>query len=128
MFANTVLQDLPDDCQKLIKQSGIPVEKFEENFRILLRVLHFRTGVVSTLFHSSSYMIFDVSRFTGSLRIWMLQLTYNLLNPQDSNLEVCTRSFISSRNHFVAELVTDMAELKKMYKDIDEVGKGYGVN
>lgn len=35
---------------------------------------------------------------------------------------------ISSRNHFVAELVTDMAELKKMYKDIDEVGKGYGVN
>ncbi len=51
LFINyCLLKDFPEECQKLIKQSGIPREKLDEHFVILLNVLHFRTGKVSFMY------------------------------------------------------------------------------
>lgn len=87
------IDDFPEDCQKLIKQSGIPREKLEANFKILMNVLHFRTG-----------------------KIFKTPETVN--DPPRPILPKSTRLKKGE------ELITDAGEFKKLYKDMEELGKG----
>lgn len=89
----STIDDFPEDCQKLIKQSGIPREKLEANFKILMNVLHFRTG-----------------------KIFKTPETVN--DPPRPALPKSTRLKKGE------ELVTDAGEFKKLYKDMEELGKG----
>lgn len=89
----TSIDEFPEDCQKLIKQSGIPREKLEANFKILMNVLHFRTG-----------------------KIFKTPETVN--DPPRPALPKSTRL---KRGE---ELITDAGEFKKLYKDMEELGKG----
>eukprot|EP01111_Echinosteliopsis_oligospora_P006500 TRINITY_DN2066_c0_g1_i1.p1 TRINITY_DN2066_c0_g1~~TRINITY_DN2066_c0_g1_i1.p1 ORF type:complete len:689 (-),score=219.18 TRINITY_DN2066_c0_g1_i1:456-2522(-) len=45
-FVVSRIEELPEDCQKLVKQSGLPHDLLMSNFNILLNVLHFRTGKI----------------------------------------------------------------------------------
>eukprot|EP00026_Physarum_polycephalum_P001222 Phypoly_transcript_01223.p1 GENE.Phypoly_transcript_01223~~Phypoly_transcript_01223.p1 ORF type:complete len:568 (+),score=103.43 Phypoly_transcript_01223:1809-3512(+) len=89
----STIEDFPEECQKWIKQSGIPREKLEANFKILMNVLHFRSGKIFK--------------------------TPEMLN--DPPRPVLPKSTRIKRGE---ELVTDAIEFKKLYKDMEELGKG----
>ncbi|KAM9994924.1 hypothetical protein ACTFIY_001095 [Dictyostelium cf. discoideum] len=88
------LADFPEDCQKLIRISGIPEEKLIKNIQILAYVLHFRTG-----------------RF------------FKLVDepPREPRKKFVSERFNDGEK--LLEPV-EPALLKKMYKDSDQVGKG----
>lgn len=91
------IEDFPDECQKWIKQCGIPREKLEANFKILMNVLHFRSGKIFK--------------------------TPDMLN--DPPRPILPKSQRIKKGE---ELVTDAAEFKKLYRDMEELGKGgFGV-
>jgi len=88
------LEDFPEDCQKLIRISQIPEEKLRNNLAILTHVLHFRTG-----------------------RQFKLETDL----PKEPR-----KKFHSERFNDGETLVEhyEPAQLKKLYKDADQVGKG----
>ncbi|EGC29829.1 hypothetical protein DICPUDRAFT_158544 [Dictyostelium purpureum] len=88
------ITDFPDDCQKLIRISGIPEEKLIKNIQILAYVLHFRTG-----------------RF------------FKLVDepPREPRKKFVSERFNDGES--LVEHVEPQV-LKKMYKDSDQVGKG----
>ncbi|KAK5579766.1 hypothetical protein RB653_009452 [Dictyostelium firmibasis] len=88
------IADFPEDCQKLIRISGIPEEKLIKNIQILAYVLHFRTG-----------------RF------------FKLVDepPREPRKKFISERFNDGEK--LLEPV-EPALLKKMYKDSDQVGKG----
>ncbi|KAF2072262.1 hypothetical protein CYY_006416 [Polysphondylium violaceum] len=88
------LEDFPDDCQKLIRISQIPEEKLRNNLAILAHVLHFRTGKQFKLEH-------DLPKEPRK------KFHSEKFNDGETLLE-----------HY------EPAQLKKLYKDCDQVGKG----
>ncbi|KYQ90593.1 putative protein serine/threonine kinase [Tieghemostelium lacteum] len=88
------IEELPDDCQKLMKASGIPEEKFRANLQTLLYVLHFRTGKILKLHEEI---------------------------PREPRKKFTSDRF-SDGETLLEHL--DPHVLKKIYKDTDQVGKG----
>eukprot|EP01132_Coremiostelium_polycephalum_P000899 gene899-1124_t len=88
------LEDLPDDCLKLVKTSGLPEDKLRQNLQTLLYVLHFRTG--------------KIIKLEGEA-------------PREPR-----KKFVSERFNDGESLLVpvDPLQLKKLYKDSDQVGKG----
>jgi len=89
----STIEELPDDCQKWIKHSGLPHEKLIANFEILLQVLHFRTGIA-------------------------------FKTPESAVRSPLPPLPKSTRFKSGEELLTEAVEFKKLYKELDEVGKG----
>ncbi|GAM23659.1 hypothetical protein SAMD00019534_068340 [Acytostelium subglobosum LB1] len=88
------LEDLPDDCLKLIKMSGLPEEKLRNNLQVLLYVLHFRTG--------------KIIRIEGE-------------PPKEPRKKFSSERF-NDGDTLLAPV--EHAQLKKLYKDPDQIGKG----
>ncbi|GAM26234.1 hypothetical protein SAMD00019534_094090 [Acytostelium subglobosum LB1] len=88
------LEDLPDDCLKLVKLSGLSEEKMVKNMQVLLHVLYFRTG--------------KNIRMEGE-------------PPREPR-----KKFVSERFNDGETLLVPVepGQLKKLYKDPDQVGKG----
>ncbi|EGG18197.1 putative protein serine/threonine kinase [Cavenderia fasciculata] len=88
------LEDLPEDCLKLIRISGLPEEKLRANLQVLLHVLHFRTG--------------KIIKVEGEL-------------PKEPRKKVVSERFNDGETLIQH---VEPPQLKKMYRDCDQVGKG----
>eukprot|EP01112_Ceratiomyxa_fruticulosa_P007704 TRINITY_DN1998_c0_g2_i2.p1 TRINITY_DN1998_c0_g2~~TRINITY_DN1998_c0_g2_i2.p1 ORF type:complete len:438 (-),score=90.68 TRINITY_DN1998_c0_g2_i2:214-1527(-) len=97
MLVVSGLDDLPEDAKKLIKQAGIAPEVLMAHFPILLNVLHFRTGRRMRWIETPEE---EIPRSIRSKR---------------------SRRFRAKEEEIMAMAPVDW---KKMYKMIDEAGKG----
>ncbi|EFA80301.1 putative protein serine/threonine kinase [Heterostelium album PN500] len=88
------LEDLPEDCMKLVKMSGLSEEKLKANLQVLLYVLHFRTG--------------KIIKIEGE-------------PPREPRKKFFSERFNDGDSLLVS---VEHSQLKKLYKDVDQVGKG----